>query len=68
MSNCEYGLDPEPLEEYSKLISNTLIPELIRIADKYNYDRNSMIKYAAETISAMSDLATFENWKGNEDD
>lgn len=58
----EEGLDKAPLEEFNTLISGTVIPTLIKIADKYNYDRDSMVKFAADTMAAMAEIATFENW------
>lgn len=58
-------LEEKELEEVSKLISEIVIPELVRIADKYNYDRDSMIKYVAGMFSAMAELATFENWNSD---
>jgi hypothetical protein len=60
-------LGKEELEEVSKLISGTIIPELVRIADTYNYDRNSLIKYVADLFSTMAEVASFENWKGGEE-
>lgn len=59
----EYGLEGKELEEFAAVISGALIPELIRIADKYNYNRDSMIKFAADTLTAMSELSTFERYK-----
>lgn len=59
-------LSKEELEEVANLISRTVIPELVRIADTYNYDRNSLIKYVADLFSAMAEVASFENWKGGE--
>lgn len=59
----EYGLEEKELEEFNAVISGVLIPELIRIADKYNYNRDSMVKFAADTLTAMSELATFEHYK-----
>lgn len=59
-------LGKEELEEVAKLISGTIIPELVRIADTYNYDRNSLIKYVADLFSTMAEVASFENWKGGE--
>ena len=61
------ALGKEELEEVSKLISGTIIPELVRIADTYNYDRNSLIKYVADLFSTMAEVASFENWKGGEE-
>lgn len=56
-------LGKEELEEVANLISGTIIPELVRIADTYNYDRNSLIKYVADLFSVMAEVATFENWE-----
>ena len=56
------GLNDEELEDFNNLISGTVIPELMRIADKHNIDRDSMIKFTADTLTAMSELATFEKW------
>lgn len=63
----EYGLEEKELEEFNAVISGVLIPELIRIADKYNYNRDSMVKFAADTLTAMSELATFERYKTESD-
>lgn len=62
------GLNDDELEDFNNLISETVIPELIRIADKHNIDRDSMIKFTADTLTAMSELATFENWGGTQHD
>lgn len=59
-------LGKEEFEEVAYLISGIIIPELVRIADTYNYDRNSLIKYVADLFSAMAEVASFENWKGGE--
>lgn len=57
-------LGEEELEEVSNLISKNFIPEIIRIADIYNYDRDSLIKYVADLFFTMAEVATFKNWKG----
>ena len=59
-------LGEKELEEVANLISRIIIPELVRIADTYNYDRNSLIKYVADLFSAMAEVASFENWKVGE--
>lgn len=56
------GLNDDELEDFNNLISGTVIPELIRIADKNNIDRDSMIKFTADTLTIMSEVASFENW------
>lgn len=57
-------LSEEEFKEVANLISGIIIPEVVRIADTYNYDRNSLIKYVADLFSAMAEVSSFENWKG----
>lgn len=57
------GLDDKTLEEFDNLIIGLFIPKLLKIADDNNIDRDSMVKFAAYTLSSMSELATFENYK-----
>lgn len=57
-----FGLEEATLAEFNAVISDILIPKLIVIADTHNIDRDSMIKFTADTLTAMSELATFENW------
>ena len=61
------GLDPDELEDFNKLISGTMIPGIIKIADKYNIDRNSLIKFTADMLETMAEIATFENYKADWD-
>ncbi len=57
-------LSEEEVEEVANLISGKVVPEVIRIADKFNYDRDSLMKYVANLFSTMAEVASFENWKG----
>ena len=61
-------LEEKELEEVAELISGTVIPEIVRIADTYSYDRNSLIKYVADMFSAMAELATFEHWQAESEE
>lgn len=56
-------LSEEEFEEVANLISRTIIPEVVRIADKFNYDRDSLMKYVANLVSTIAEVATIENWK-----
>ena len=60
-------LSEEEIEEVANLISGTIVPEVVRIADKFNYDRDSLMKYVANLFSTMAEFASFENWKGGEE-
>ena len=62
------GLDDETLKDFKSLISGTVIPTLIQIADKHNIDRDSMVKFTADTLVAMSEIATFKYWGGTQHD
>ena len=55
-------LSKEEVEEVANLISGKVVPEVIRIADKFNYDRDSLVKYVANLFSTMAEIATFENY------
>lgn len=57
-------MSEEEIEEVANLISKKFVPEVIRIADSYNYDRDSLMKYVVRMLSVMAETATFENWKG----
>lgn len=61
-------IDREAIDEVAELIGGKLIPEVIRIADKYDYDRDSMVKYCADLYSTMAEVATFENWEGGKNE
>ena len=65
----EFGLNETELADFSSIISSVLIPKLIQMADKYNIDRDSMIKFTANTLNAMSEVTTFKNYgKGEKHD
>lgn len=57
------NLNDDELKEYSVFVSRTVIPQLMRFADKYNIDRDSMVKYFSNTMDAFVRYATFHNWK-----
>ena len=57
-----FGMEEKELAEFNAVISGMLIPKLIQIADKYNIDRDSMIKFTADTLTAINELATFERY------
>lgn len=58
-----YGLNKKELHDFNTIISHDLIPKLINFADKYNFDRDSIIKYAADVVKALSEMSTFKNFE-----
>ena len=61
-NNVVYGLSEEELEDYTPIVTN-VIKEICVFSDKYNFDRNSMLSYLSDTLKAMSEVATIENYE-----
>ena len=57
-----YGLSEEELEDFTPIVTNT-IKEICVFSDKHNFDRNSMILYLANTLNAIGQVATVENYE-----
>lgn len=56
------GLTEAESEDMAIIVSKT-INEICLFSDKYNFDRNSMLAYLSDTLKAMSELATIENYE-----
>lgn len=56
-------LDDKAFKDFNDFMSGMVIPGLVLIADKHNYDRDNFIEYAASIMAAMSEVATFKNYK-----
>ena len=61
-NNVVYGLSEEELEDFTPIVTN-VIKEICVFSDKYNFDRNSMLAYLSDTLKAMSEFATIENYE-----
>ena len=61
-NNVVYGLSEKELEDYTPIVTN-VIKEICVFSDKYNFDRNSMLAYLSNTLGAISELATIENYE-----
>ena len=57
------NLDEKAFKDFSDFMSGMVIPGLVLIADKHNYDRDDFINYAAVIMSTMAEVATFKNYK-----
>ena len=57
------GLDDKAFEDFNNFMVNMVIPGLVFLADKHNYDRDDFIYYAATIMSTMAETATFKNYK-----
>ena len=56
------GLTEAESEDMAIIVSKT-INEICLFSDKYNFDRNSMLAHLSDTLKAMSELATIENYE-----
>ena len=61
-NNVVYGFLDEELEDYTPIVTN-VIKEICVFSDKYNFDRNSMLAYLSDTLKAMSEVATIEDYE-----
>lgn len=58
-------LSDEELKDFIPIVTKA-IESICKLSDKHNFDRNSMFKYFANHISAMSEIATIENYSFEE--
>jgi len=56
------GLDDKAFKDFNDFMTGTLIPGILLIADKHNYDRDDFVMYTATILSTMAQCATFENY------
>ena len=61
-NNVVYGLTEEELDDFTPIVTNT-IKEICAFSDKHNFDRNSMLAYLSDTLKAMSEVATIEDYE-----
>ena len=61
-NNVVYRLSEEELEDFTPIVTN-VIKAICVFSDKYNFDRNSMLSYLSDTLKAMSEVATIENYE-----
>ena len=61
-NNVVYGLSKEELEDFTPIVTN-VIKAICLFSDKYNFDRNSMLAYLSDTLKAMSEVATIEDYE-----
>lgn len=57
------GFNEDELRDFNTIISDDLIPKLIKFADKHNFDRDNIIKHTAKVLTIMSEISTFENFR-----
>ena len=58
----------EAESEDMAVIVNKTINEICLFSDKHNFDRDNMLKYYAELISALTEIATIQNFEAESEE
>lgn len=61
-------IDTMALNDFSKMMSEIILPEIMNLADYHGYDRNSMVKYTADVLSAMYEVSDFTNYQVDDEE
>ena len=61
------GLNEAESEDMAVIVNKT-INEICLFSDKHNFDRDNMLKYYAELISALTEIATIQNFEAESEE
>lgn len=64
MSNTQENLTDKEMEDLQSIVTDTLA-SVCAMADKHNIDRDSMLKYFADTLTAFAEVASIQNYETN---
>ena len=64
MSDKQSNLTDKEIEDLQNIVTDTLA-SICTMADKHNIDRNSMLKYFADMLTAFAEVASIQNYKFN---
>lgn len=64
MSGKQNDLTDKEIEDLQNITTDTLA-SICTMADKHNIDRNSMLKYFADMLTAFAEVASIQNYKFN---
>lgn len=56
------GKEREAFDADVAKVIGIVIDTMVKLADKYNVDRDNALRYFAELIDAVSELSTVEHW------
>ena len=62
MSNTQENLTDKEMEDLQGIVADTLA-SVCAMADKHNIDRDSMLKYFADMLTAFAELASIQNYE-----
>lgn len=64
MSEKQSNLTDKEMEDLQSIVTDTLA-SVCAMADKHNIDRDSMLKYLADMLTAFVEVASIQNYKFN---
>ena len=64
MSGRQSNLTNKEIEDLQSIVTDTLA-SVCAMADKHNIDRDSMLKYLANMLTAFTKVASIQNYKTN---
>ena len=64
MSNKQRNLTDKEIDDLQNIVTDTLA-SICSMADKHGIDRNSMLKYYADMITAFAEVTSIQNYKAN---
>ena len=64
MSDNQRNLTDKEMEDLKNIVTDTLA-NVCAMADKRNIDRDSMLKYFADILTALTEVASIQNYETN---
>lgn len=64
MSDKQSNLTDKEMEDLQSIVIDTLA-SVCAMADKHNIDRDSMLKYFADMLTAFTEVASIQNYETN---
>ena len=64
MTDKQSNLTDKEMEDLKNIVTDTLA-NVCAMADKHNIDRDSMLKYFADMLTAFAEVASIQNYKFN---
>ena len=64
MSDNQSNLTDKEMEDLQNIVTDTLA-NVCAMADKHNIDRDSMLKYFADMLTAFTEVASIQNYETN---
>lgn len=64
MTDKQSNLTDKEMEDLKNIVTDTLA-NVCAMADKHNIDRDSMLKYFADMLTAFTEVASIQNYETN---